>query len=547
MKTSIQPVKAWLAGALLCVASAFLAACGAGSSSSTSDSGASKEDVAAVSAASDNTVAWVMSYFGPNQDLPNDSLHLAYSTDGLHWTSLNGGQPVYQAPTTIGGIAGSGHIRDPFILRKNDGSFVYIATDWTLAVNDSNYWNRPSPRIFVADSADLITFSNPRFLTLTTSLGSNTQPHAWAPEAYYDATRGQYAIVWSGNADRNRTYVSYTTDFNTLVSATPEVLFDPGYDEIDATITSYNGLNYLFYKDETGTGKDIQVARSSGAALTAGSFSRISSNYLTRGSTQSVMQGTEGPLIIKVPGQAKWYLYADYYGNGGVFGCWTTTNLDADPATWTRLTSGTDYSLPAGVRHANTVRVTQAELDALKARYKVSHIKTTYTESSVPFYVAHSWFHGMITNLSDTANGQLPVDFDWRPVAGLADPTDSSLVSFEAVGYPGYYLRIDSANPTRWPSGNAATQANRSVGLGWFAAADKKNLVWLDPYANTTVFKSDATFRKVAALNGNSSMTSFQWYGNSSLYLRHMNYQLLGAAVSTSQQKTDASFTLETQ
>ncbi|MCX7279025.1 MAG: hypothetical protein NTZ15_17180 [Burkholderiales bacterium] len=25
-----------------------------------------------------------------------------------------------------------------------DGKFVYIATDWTLALNDSNYWNRPS-------------------------------------------------------------------------------------------------------------------------------------------------------------------------------------------------------------------------------------------------------------------------------------------------------------------------------------------------------------------------------------------------------------------
>ena len=501
----------------------------------------------------DTSVAWVMSYFGPSQDLPNDSLHLAFSTDGLNWTGLNSGQPVYQAPTTIQGIAGSGHIRDPYILRKNDGKFVYIATDWTLAVNDSNYWNRPSARIFVADSTDLITFTNPRFLSMATALGSNTQPHAWAPEAYYDPDRRNYAIVWSGNADRGRTYVSHTKDFVSLVNPTPEVLFDPGYDEIDATVVPYNSRNYLFYKDETGSGKDIQVAKSSGAGLMAGSFTRISPNYLTRGANQSVMQGTEGPLVIKVPGQERWYMYADYYGNGGVFGCWTTTNLDSDPATWTKLTNGVDFKLPEGVRHANTVRVTQAQLDALKAHYGVTvtpvstRIKTTYSEGGTPFYVAHAWFHGMITTLNDTNNGQLPADFKWKAVPGLANPGDPNLVSFEASGFAGRYLRIDSANPTRWPSGNSATQANRGYGLDWIAMADRKNLTWVDPFVDNATFKSDATFRKVAALNGDANMVSLQWYGNSALYLRHMAYQLLGLpSTGTTQQKIDASFTLET-
>nr|WP_315427486.1 AbfB domain-containing protein [uncultured Albidiferax sp.] len=500
----------------------------------------------------DTSVAWVMSYFGPNQDLPNDSLHLAFSTDGLNWTGLNDGKPVYQAPTTIQGIAGSGHIRDPYILRKNDGKFVYIATDWTLAVNDSNYWNRPSKRIFVADSTDLITFTNPRFLTMATALGSNTQPHAWAPEAYYDPDRRKYAIVWSGNADRNRTYVSYTKDFNSLVNPVPEVLFDPGYDEIDATVTPYNGHNYLFYKGEEGSGRDIQLAKSSGTALAAGTFTRVSPNFITRGTNQSVQQGVEGPLVIKVPGQNRWYLYADYYGNGGVFGCWTTTDLDADVTSWTKLTNGVDFTLPAGVRHANTVRVTQAQLDALKAHYGVTppatRIKTTYSEGGTPFYVAHSWFHGMITQLNDTANGQLPADFKWKAVPGLADPTDPNLVSFEATGFAGHYLRIDSANPTRWPTGGSASQANRSYGLGWIATADKKNLTWVDPYVNSSTFKSDATFRKVPALNGDANMVSLQWYGNTTLYLRHMAYQLLGLpSTANSQQKIDASFTLETR
>jgi hypothetical protein len=72
--------------------------------------------------------AWVLSYFRPSQDLESDSLHLAYSLDGLHWSGLAHGRPVYQ----LSGM-GTNHVRDPFLFRKNDGTFVYLATDWTLA------------------------------------------------------------------------------------------------------------------------------------------------------------------------------------------------------------------------------------------------------------------------------------------------------------------------------------------------------------------------------------------------------------------------------
>jgi len=102
----------------------------------------------------------------------------------------------------------------------------------------------------VADSDDPITFKTPCFLNMATSLGSNTAPHAWAPKAYYDPDRRKYAIVWFGNADRGRTYVSYTKDFVSLTNPTPDMLFDPGYGEIDATVVPHNGHNYLFYKDE---------------------------------------------------------------------------------------------------------------------------------------------------------------------------------------------------------------------------------------------------------------------------------------------------------
>lgn len=322
----------------------------------------------------DNTVAWVLSYFGPEQDLAADSLHLAYSTDGLHWAQLASGRPAYQLSGT-----GSNHIRDPFILRRRDGSFVYLATDWTLSNNDSDYWNNPSSKVVIADSKDLITFTSPRLLTLTSRAGPRGKPmHAWAPEAYYDPAGEQYAIIWSGNdeADYNRIYVSYTKDFQTLLTPEPQVLFDPGYSVIDGTLVTSDGASFLFFKDETdgdggtttGSGKDVQVARADSERLTEARFIRSDESYICRGDAQSLRQNTEGPFVIKDPQQERWYLYADLFMRGGQFGCWSTSRLDAPGNAWRRLPEH-EYSLPPGVRHANTVRVSQAELDALRAHY----------------------------------------------------------------------------------------------------------------------------------------------------------------------------------
>jgi hypothetical protein len=497
-----------------------------------------------------NTVAWVMSYFGPAQNLFSDSLHFAYSTDGLHWNSLSAGAPVYQ----LKGM-GINHIRDPFILRKQDNTFVYIATDWTRNDNP-DYWSNPSPNIFVADSIDLITFTNPRLLPVTNLFGPNGSPmHAWAPEAYWDPVRKKYAILWSGNdtANINRIYVSYTDDFVTVDSLTPMVFFDPGYSVIDATITSTADSAYLFFKDETdssssvtGSGRDIQIARSS-QAMTPGTFTRWDQDYITRGTQQSIQQATEGPFVIKKPDEDRWYLYADFYGDGGVFGCWTTTDLNTDPSLWTKLSS-TEYSLPVDVRHANAVRITQAELDALIDYYQsissISLLRTSYLENGEPYYFAHSMFHGIITFLEDRSDGQLETDFHWRIVPGLADPSDPDLISFAPSNQPGMYVRIDSNNTSRYPP-CGGSGANRGSTLCSVPVEKRNHLVWVDMYEDTDTFRADATFRRVSALNNIPSMVSFQWYQDPTRYLRHLFYQLFAHVSDSDQEKHDSSFTIE--
>jgi GH43 family beta-xylosidase len=173
------------------------------------------------------------------------------------------------------------------------------------------------------------------------------------------------------------------------------------------------------------------------------------------------------------------------------------------------------------------------------------NLRTTHESSGLPFYVAHSYYHGVIANLTDRTNWQQPGDFEWRIVPGLANPDDPSLVSFVSPSFPGRYLRIDGANPTRFPSGSEG--ANYEEYLSSIAAEDRHHLAWLDAYEDSDTFRHDATFRVVAALNGDDSMVSFRWYGDPTpRYLRHYFYQVFATEIDGStQQKEDASFTLE--
>lgn len=71
--------------------------------------------------------AYVMAYFteSPNGTGTDYGLHLAVSTDSLNWMPLNQNHPVV---TPTEGALG---LRDPFILRKQDGTFVVSPpTSW---------------------------------------------------------------------------------------------------------------------------------------------------------------------------------------------------------------------------------------------------------------------------------------------------------------------------------------------------------------------------------------------------------------------------------
>jgi hypothetical protein len=97
-------------------------------------------------------------------------------------------------------------------------------------------------------------------------------------------------------------------------------------------------------------------------------------------------------------------------------------------------------------------------------------------------------------------------------VAGLAN---ASAISFESVNFPGYYLR------------------RRSNGE-----------VWLDQNNNTATFRNDATWYRRAGL-ASSSWSSFESFSAAGQYMRHSNYLLITTTISTSTDRSDATFQQE--
>ncbi|GAA5705382.1 alpha-L-arabinofuranosidase [Streptomyces avermitilis] len=422
--------------------------------------------------------AYVMGYFteSPNGVGTDYGLHLAVSTDSLNWTPLNQNAPVV-TPTE-----GAGGLRDPFILRKREGGFVVLATD--LKGTD---WSYNSQTIHVWDSTDLRTFTNyrrPHLHDMTT--------HSWAPEAFWDASRGQYALLYSAvNASgHNVLMVNYTSDFATV--SAPQVFFDPGYDVIDGDMAvGVNGVNYLYFKSSSAGG--LVGARST--STNPGSFTPFS--------TTVAHGGTEAPTLVKSLTSSTWYLWGDTYTPNGVFYAWQTTDLAA--GTWTPVDQKL-YTHPVNAKHCTIATLTSAEYEGLVARWGAPAWNRLKSYNYPARYVRHADYLARI----DAYPFDPYTDSQWKLVPGLAD---TSAVSFQSVNYPTRYLR----------------HYNYALRL--------------DVNDGTATFAQDATFHRDAGL-ADASWASFRSYNNPTRYIRHSDYALRIDPITTATDRADATFSV---
>ena len=287
------------------------------------------------------TGAFLMAYF-VGDSVEENRMHLCWSLDGLKWTALNNDKPVVTSSMSTKAI------RDPAILRKEDGTFVLMYTDAAWSVEQkptSGFW----------DSPDLVNWSNQRIRPLS----SNPAVPAWGPEAIYDPATGKYIVLWS-TARSDSLWFNTTTDFDTFSPEAP--FFSPGHQVLENNIFQHGDYYYLIYKDERGGNnvdtpyKALKVARSK--SLAPGSFTILTDDYISP-------HLSEGPVICKAINADRWYLYYDMFMEGGIFKCSTTTNLDGNTSEWAQLPDS-QFSLPKRVRNGHILEIDREELNRLR-------------------------------------------------------------------------------------------------------------------------------------------------------------------------------------
>jgi len=283
---------------------------------------------------------YLFAYFNNNG---KDGLHLAFSNDGYNWTVLNHDSSLLK-PT----VAKDKLMRDPCIIRGADGQFHMV---WTVSWNDRG--------IGYASSPDLIHWSEQQFIPVMAH-----EPEArncWAPEITYDAKNNEYMIYWAttipgrflqgdtaGDDKYNhRLYYVITKDFNSFSPA--KLLYDPGFNIIDATIQPLGSRYMMFLKDETRKPpqKNIRVAYSD--ALT-GPYSEASAPITGH-------YWAEGPTAIRVGND--WIVYFDKYTQHS-YGAVRSSNLE----TWTDVSDKVHF--PKGARHGTVFTVSKKEFERLK-------------------------------------------------------------------------------------------------------------------------------------------------------------------------------------
>ncbi|MBP5195902.1 MAG: family 43 glycosylhydrolase [Bacteroidaceae bacterium] len=301
----------------------------------------------------DNCNAYLFAYFPSNSD---ENLYYALSTDGYNYTPLNNGQKILNSwDFTL-----SGGIRDPHILRGEDGVFRMVNTDMRSALGWAS--NRG---IVMSKSTDLIhwTHSTVHFPTRFPD-GWSSVTRVWAPETVYDRETGKYMVYFSlltsddGTCNYDKLFYCYANDDFTDLEDYPVHLFDRGSATIDADIIfdETDQLYHMIYKNEG-----------------INSISHITAKYLTAregettgsqwgelgGAIQQTNVAVEGGGIFRLIDTNIYVVMYDCYGSGYYQFCSTTD--------WKRYTlvAQTAQSGMFTPRHGSVTPLHPAETRAL--------------------------------------------------------------------------------------------------------------------------------------------------------------------------------------
>jgi len=292
-----------------------------------------------------------------------EQIYFSVSEDGLNWTDLNDSEPVL-----VSGLGEKG-VRDPAIIRSHDGKkFYLIATD--LRIANGKGWDaarfQGSTSLVIWESSDLVNWSEPWLADVAGAIpGAGC---AWAPEAIYDDSTGDYFVYWATISPREglmaaRIFGARTKDFRTFTP--PELYIErPGKglgrgDIIDTQIIEVDGLKHRYYR----ASRDGQITLEGADSIT-GAWERIG-DVAHLGYTAG---NAEGPILLPFNQEQKWALLVDRHSTNGGYIPLVSTDLN-DPRGFQVLPADAYDFGASKKRHGGILNITRSELDALRAKW----------------------------------------------------------------------------------------------------------------------------------------------------------------------------------
>ncbi len=293
---------------------------------------------------------YLFAYFRGNA-VADEAVCFAVSVDGYNYRTLNGGEPVIDSRA----ISQTGGVRDPHILRGEDGkTFYMVTTDMT----SSKGWDSNRGLVMLR-STDLVNWSAATVNIQQTYPGNEELKRVWAPQTIWDPGAGKYMVYFSMQhaAGPDIIYYAYANaDFTGFESA-PRVLFTPrnGLSCIDGDIIEKNGIYRMFYKTE-GHGNGIRVALTDSLA---------SGRWIEQpGYKQLTRDAVEGSSVFRRPLTDTYVLMYDVYTRGRFEFC-ESVDLDTFHSVNDKITM--DFK----PRHGSVIPVTRGEIEALMGKWGV--------------------------------------------------------------------------------------------------------------------------------------------------------------------------------
>ena len=291
----------------------------------------------------DDFSAYLFVYFtgnGPGEE----AVHYALSKNGYDYYALNNDKPIVSTDS----ISTTGGVRDPHILRGEDGNFYMVLTD--LKTNEG--WNNTG--IILARSSDLINWETSRIDLAKEFSEFSDITRAWAPQTIYDAEAGKYMIYFSmlQHGGYDKVYYTYANEDFTGLETVPEHLFYSPDEKscIDADIIKKGNKFYMFYKTEGTATKGIRVAVSD--SLTSG--------YVPEeGYKDQTDRAVEGSSVFKMIDSDTYILLYDMYIDGKYQFAESTDLLNF------KALGADKISMNFHPRHGTIIPVTEAEATSL--------------------------------------------------------------------------------------------------------------------------------------------------------------------------------------